>query len=129
MSKKITDFHWSGDQKKQYATSNEGLPPGHQVAINGYTDLTNIINNDTSFGEVKSIILKTASSFSIFQYDLEIKARAHTLAASLVLKFTDETGDTYKKSIINTDWDTHTLSYRSDSPNITNISWSVKNNL
>ncbi len=124
LSDVFDDFTCSNPGENSFATNPTGLSTGHYVSINKSGSLFNIIEfND--LGCVFFIYLQEIYG-SIYQYQLVVTARGPMGALSGFgrLHFTDQTGDTYSLSIWDSTTKDHTLSYNSDRPKITTITWS-----
>lgn len=113
--------------ENSYATSKIGLRPGDQATINGTGNLSRFIKfNDD--GCVYSIRLIENSSYIHYQYSIEIEAEGpHGFwSGGGYLLFTDKTGDTYSKQILDSTRKKHILDYNSERPEIIKIQWSNK---
>jgi hypothetical protein len=104
------------------ATSDTGLQPGADVAINGNTDLSSCIVGNSG-GKVYGIRLVSNAGFYSYRVDVDAQGPSGIGSGSINLAFTDQTGDTYKLAITSSRREEHTVSYNSDKPSIVKITW------
>lgn len=109
------------------AVSILGLQCGGSVAINGSTELSDIIRFNDG-GCVYGISLEPGATLSAYDYKLHVDAQGPggMMSGSGYLYFMDATGDTYSLEIFSSKRKDHTLSYNSRNPKIIAIVWSNK---
>lgn len=105
------------------ATSDTGLQPGADVAINGNTDLSSCIVGNSG-GKVYGIRLVSNAGFYKYRVDVDAQGPSGIGSGSINLLFTDQTNDTYSLAITSSRREEHTVSYNSDKPSIVKITWS-----
>jgi hypothetical protein len=108
--------------QNSYATSAAGLHPGQSVVLNDQQDLSHcIVANDNA--AVFSISLKPVSGVYSYQVIVDAQGPEGLFSGSMVLNFTDQTGDRYLLTVFRHARATHTVSYNSAAPAIVKIKW------
>ncbi len=119
----VSNFVSNGRGENHHAICNPGMPVNSEVAIDGVTDLSSIVQFNDG-GRVYFITLTWSPG--IYSYVISVDGRGPSGfgSGSGYLAFTDMTGDTYNLSLYNSSRAVHTVRFNSDNPAIKAIQWS-----
>ncbi len=113
-----------GECKDGYytATSTAGMKPGQSAAVNGAPPNNCVIAND----DAKVFQISVIDNAGFYKYQIRVDAQGPDgiFSGSMYLAFRDKTNDVYYLRIYARRRSWHTVSYNSDSPDITAIYWS-----
>lgn len=94
------------------------VPNGGPLKVTSQPVLPNVIRG------IDTISVTTTSG--LYSFQINVFGAAQSLGEPMMLTFQDQSGDTYRLSIVSPLPINHTLGYRSDSPNITLVSWYIQ---
>jgi UDP-2,3-diacylglucosamine pyrophosphatase LpxH len=105
------------------AVSAAGLQVGQAATLNGSADLSRcMIANDN--GAVFGIQLQKVEGLYQYQINVDAQGPKGLFSGSMYLYFTDQSGDRYLLTVLDSNRKIHTLQYNSQAPAIMKIEWS-----